>query len=166
MHRRPCGLMDKALVLGTKDCRFESCQGHTERTGRGFRSGDCSVSQSLRDTDRCRGSDTHSKGRRWCQAIGPVWGTKHYIPSADEQLWVVASWQETQTQGEAAPRLKTLSLLKNHECQGPPGWCGRLLDIPAPGLGDDSWSQTAGRHPCSGLGVVRKSTDHLRMVQG
>ena len=25
--RRPCGLMDKALVLGTKDCRFESCQG-------------------------------------------------------------------------------------------------------------------------------------------
>ena len=23
-----CGLMDKALVLGTKDCRFESCQGH------------------------------------------------------------------------------------------------------------------------------------------
>jgi hypothetical protein len=27
-NRRPCGLMDKALVLGTKDCRFESCQGH------------------------------------------------------------------------------------------------------------------------------------------
>ena len=26
--RRPCGLMDKALVFGTKDCRFESCQGH------------------------------------------------------------------------------------------------------------------------------------------
>ena len=25
----PCGLMDKALVFGTKDCRFESCQGHT-----------------------------------------------------------------------------------------------------------------------------------------
>ena len=24
----PCGLMCKALVLGTKDCRFESCQGH------------------------------------------------------------------------------------------------------------------------------------------
>ena len=23
----PCGLMDKALGLGTKDCRFESCQG-------------------------------------------------------------------------------------------------------------------------------------------
>ena len=23
----PCGIMDKALVLGTKDCRFESCQG-------------------------------------------------------------------------------------------------------------------------------------------
>ena len=23
----PCGLMDKALVFGTKDCRFESCQG-------------------------------------------------------------------------------------------------------------------------------------------
>ncbi len=22
------GLMDKALVLGTTDCRFESCQGH------------------------------------------------------------------------------------------------------------------------------------------
>ena len=21
-----CGLMDKALILGTKDCRFESCQ--------------------------------------------------------------------------------------------------------------------------------------------
>jgi hypothetical protein len=27
-NKRPCGLMDKALVLGTKDCRFESCQGH------------------------------------------------------------------------------------------------------------------------------------------
>ena len=26
--QRPCGLMDKALVFGTKDCRFESCQGH------------------------------------------------------------------------------------------------------------------------------------------
>ena len=24
---RPCGLMDKALVFGTQDCRFESCQG-------------------------------------------------------------------------------------------------------------------------------------------
>ena len=23
----PCGLMDKALVFGTKDCRLESCQG-------------------------------------------------------------------------------------------------------------------------------------------
>ena len=23
----PCGLMDKALVFGTKDCRFESCLG-------------------------------------------------------------------------------------------------------------------------------------------
>ena len=28
VHQRPCGLMDKALVLGTKDCRLESCQGH------------------------------------------------------------------------------------------------------------------------------------------
>ena len=28
-NQRPCGLMDKALVFGTKDCRFESCQGHT-----------------------------------------------------------------------------------------------------------------------------------------
>ena len=29
VHRQgPCGLMDKALVFGTKDCRFESCQGH------------------------------------------------------------------------------------------------------------------------------------------
>ena len=27
----PCGLMDKALVFGTKDCRFESCQGHLAR---------------------------------------------------------------------------------------------------------------------------------------
>ena len=27
----PCGLMDKALVFGTKDCRFESCQGHYSR---------------------------------------------------------------------------------------------------------------------------------------
>ena len=25
---RPCGLMDRALVFGAKDCRFESCQGH------------------------------------------------------------------------------------------------------------------------------------------
>ena len=28
MKQRPCGLTDKALVFGTKDCRFESCQGH------------------------------------------------------------------------------------------------------------------------------------------
>ena len=25
---RPCGLMDKALVFGAKDCRLESCRGH------------------------------------------------------------------------------------------------------------------------------------------
>ena len=29
----PCGLMDKALVFGTKDCRFESCQGHLSFKG-------------------------------------------------------------------------------------------------------------------------------------
>ena len=29
----PCGLMDKALVFGTKDCRFESCQGHDTGIG-------------------------------------------------------------------------------------------------------------------------------------
>ena len=29
MHRRPCGLMDKALVFGTKECRFKSCPGQT-----------------------------------------------------------------------------------------------------------------------------------------
>jgi hypothetical protein len=28
----PCGLMDKALVFGTKDCRLESCQGHFPET--------------------------------------------------------------------------------------------------------------------------------------
>ena len=28
LFTRPCGLMDKALVFGTKDCRLESCQGH------------------------------------------------------------------------------------------------------------------------------------------
>ena len=28
MLKWPCGLMDKALVFGTKDCRLESCQGH------------------------------------------------------------------------------------------------------------------------------------------
>ena len=27
LQQGPCGLMDKALVFGTKDCRFESCQG-------------------------------------------------------------------------------------------------------------------------------------------
>ena len=27
--KRSCGLMDKALVFGTKDCRFESCQDHS-----------------------------------------------------------------------------------------------------------------------------------------
>ena len=30
----PCDLMDKALVFGTKDCRFESCQGHFSAGGR------------------------------------------------------------------------------------------------------------------------------------
>ena len=28
-----CGLMDKALVFGTKDCRFESCQAHVHPQG-------------------------------------------------------------------------------------------------------------------------------------
>ena len=32
----PCGLMDKALVFGTKDCRFESCQGHIFSLQTGF----------------------------------------------------------------------------------------------------------------------------------
>ena len=36
----PCGLMDKALVFGTKDCRFESCQGHFQK---------CSVFRSQLD---------------------------------------------------------------------------------------------------------------------
>ena len=27
LFKRPCGLMDKALVCGANDCRFESCQG-------------------------------------------------------------------------------------------------------------------------------------------
>ena len=31
-NKRPCGLKDKALVFGTKDCRFESCQGHAVGT--------------------------------------------------------------------------------------------------------------------------------------
>jgi hypothetical protein len=31
MPNRPCGLMDKALVFGTKDCRFESCQGQNRK---------------------------------------------------------------------------------------------------------------------------------------
>jgi hypothetical protein len=30
----PCGLMDKALVFGTKDCRFESCQGQLLKNSR------------------------------------------------------------------------------------------------------------------------------------
>ena len=38
-YRRPCGLMDKALVLGTKDCRFESCQGQTRGTTGGVTPG-------------------------------------------------------------------------------------------------------------------------------
>jgi hypothetical protein len=36
---RPCGLMDKALVFGTKDCRFESCQGHVGDNGFGCKAG-------------------------------------------------------------------------------------------------------------------------------
>ena len=146
--------MDKALVFGTKDCRFESCQGHTVRAGQGFRSGDCSVNHS--GTQIGARSETHSSGRRWCQAIGPVWGNNALdIPSANAQLWVVASWPETQAHGEAAPT-ENPALLKNHKCHGPPGWCGRFLDTPAPGLGGDTWSQTAGRHLRSGLGVVRE----------
>ena len=33
-NKRPCGLMDKALVFGTKDFWFESCQGHAARNAR------------------------------------------------------------------------------------------------------------------------------------
>ena len=29
-QRGPVGLMDEALVFGTKDCRYESCQGHAD----------------------------------------------------------------------------------------------------------------------------------------
>ena len=32
LNQWPCGLMDKALVFGTKDCRFESCQGQVQVT--------------------------------------------------------------------------------------------------------------------------------------
>ena len=35
IHGGPCGLMDKALVFGTKDCSFESCQGHAVHAGSG-----------------------------------------------------------------------------------------------------------------------------------
>ena len=33
-NKRLCGLMDKALVFGTKYCRLESCQGHAARKAR------------------------------------------------------------------------------------------------------------------------------------
>ena len=36
---RPRGLMDKASVFGTEDCRFESYRGQTFRSGKYCRSG-------------------------------------------------------------------------------------------------------------------------------
>ena len=38
VYKRPCGLMDKALVFGTKDCRFESCQGQVRKLCSNWRS--------------------------------------------------------------------------------------------------------------------------------
>ena len=37
VFKRSCGLMDKASVFGTKDCRFESCQDHRIAAGRSDR---------------------------------------------------------------------------------------------------------------------------------
>ena len=42
----PCGLMDKALVFGTKDCRFESCQGHPAQPALRVKSWFCSSTEA------------------------------------------------------------------------------------------------------------------------
>ena len=51
---RPCGLMDKALVFGTKDCRFESCQGHGSATTDGLAHMSSSHRSSALASKRCR----------------------------------------------------------------------------------------------------------------
>ena len=42
----PCGLMDKALVFGTTDCRFESCQGHPAQPALRVKSWFCSSTEA------------------------------------------------------------------------------------------------------------------------
>ena len=49
-----CGLMDKALVFGTKDCRFESCQDHDINIKRCF----CTLGLHMQAWATCCGSST------------------------------------------------------------------------------------------------------------
>ena len=78
--KRSCGLMDKALVFGTKDCRLESCQDHMRSCS------SCSSAGSLHHLQqqamtwqalccdgqlrRCSGitSALHACGRPWAQS--------------------------------------------------------------------------------------------------
>ena len=43
---RPCGLMDEALVFGTKDCRLESCQNQGVGKARGLSVTDAACSEA------------------------------------------------------------------------------------------------------------------------
>ena len=59
--RLPCGLMDKALVFGTKDCRFESCQGQEGpcARARGLHRARCGLRQPQRPPLTRTGAEVH-----------------------------------------------------------------------------------------------------------
>ena len=50
---RSRGLMDKALVFGTKDCRFESCRDHFYYTRGSGLAGKCIINDDRYQTHSC-----------------------------------------------------------------------------------------------------------------
>ena len=99
-----CGLMDKALVFGTKDCRFESCQGHmVSRPRREMDIRKCSCGAHMAWCSRLGALDSESR-----QIIArPNWCKRGLM-----QPGRLASWQ--------APCSKILS---------PPRWATRCFPV-------------------------------------
>ena len=72
---RPCGLMDKALVFGSKDCRFETCHGQFWNQKRATKL-DTDMQATKPDTDKRR----YMRGKNHTQKQNHTTATHRHAP--------------------------------------------------------------------------------------
>ena len=126
----PCGLMDKALVFGTKDCRFESCQGH---------SSSCSFGPRLRlppgalPNEDCKLRGSISQAGQGCKKHAPV--QHHGV--ADEGHLAVWSSGMILASGARGPGLNSQSSPCDQDRRIPARLAIGILQWL---LGHDAWS--------------------------